>query len=240
LFSATNKDHDPGVGDGPLCAVLRAGVFSLTQLPIFGLRGEFYHPHFIPMVSILRKQQFWMAGFWSAMHLILLGLAPDPISPWLLYAAVYGKDGLPIDLDYIRALDPTSASILQPWFLFSAADTLDGGIIGLVQQLLITYLDIHEVRLRKWYDSDSTYSGGIQFSAFRQPRTVEEHDGVTRALVSSVLLGSHNPWESFELCAFREGFNVTLGSSTLFEVRSTHLFPLNFLTYSNCRADVPT
>jgi hypothetical protein len=125
---------------------LRAGVAVLTDtFPIFGLRGDYYHPLFVPMVSARRDQYFWIAGFWCALHLIKLRLAPDPITPWLLYAAVYGKEGLPVDVEYIHALDPASATILRPWFSFSATDILDDSLTGPIQQILITYLDIHEV-----------------------------------------------------------------------------------------------
>jgi hypothetical protein len=72
-------------------------------------------------------------------------LTPDPISPWLLYAAVYGQDGLPRDLNYIRALDPVAAEILEPWFRFHPTNVIDDGFLGPIQQLLITYLEIHEV-----------------------------------------------------------------------------------------------
>jgi hypothetical protein len=129
-----------------VCGVLRAGVRHLVNnSPIFNLRGDFYHPAFLPVPSSYRENHFWRAGFWSAFHLITLLLTPDPISPWLLYAAVYGKEGLPKDLDYIRALDPTSANILEPWFAFKATEILHDGVLGPIQQLLMQYLDVHEV-----------------------------------------------------------------------------------------------
>jgi hypothetical protein len=138
-----------GVGNGPVCSVLRAGVHRLVEKsPIFNLRGDFYHASFLPVISLHRENSFWVAGFWSAIHLVTLLLAPDPISPWLLYAAAYGKEGFPTDLNYIRALDPTSAQILDPWFAFGAADTLSDDVLGPIQQLLMTYLDVHEVSLR--------------------------------------------------------------------------------------------
>jgi hypothetical protein len=62
-----------------------------------------------------------------------------------LLAAVYGKEGLPRDLASICDLDPTSASKLQPWFGFTAADTISDSIYDPVRQLLTVYLDIHDV-----------------------------------------------------------------------------------------------
>jgi hypothetical protein len=109
------------------------------------LRGDYYHPSFLPVPSSSRATHFWVAGFWSAIHLVTLLLIPDPISPWLFYSAVYGKEGIPKDLEYIRALDPASATILDPWFTFTATDCLDNNPTGPIQQLLIAYLDIYEV-----------------------------------------------------------------------------------------------
>jgi hypothetical protein len=124
--------------------VLRAGVEQLTKgSAIFSRRGNLYHIAFLP-INFHREASFWVAGFWSAIHLIALQLTPDPISPWLLYAALYGKNGFPKDLNYIRALDPASAEILEPWFSFRTTDVIGPGFTGPIQQLLITYLQIHE------------------------------------------------------------------------------------------------
>jgi len=133
-----------GTGRGPLAAVLRAGVRKLVESAVFNLRGDFYHLDFHP-VNFGRDTAAWIAGFWSAVHLITLKLTPDPISPWLLYAAVYGKGGLPNDLNYIRALDPTAAKILEPWFSSQPTDIISDDLLDPIRQLLITYLEIHEV-----------------------------------------------------------------------------------------------
>ena len=134
-------------GNGPLRAVLRAGVKRITQSHIFGLRGNFYHPSFMPVTSTSREKLFWIAGFWSAFHLISLKLAPDPITPWILYAAVYGQDDFAVDLNYIHALDPVSARILEPWFAFRADDVLPDGVGGDLAQLLMVYLGVHEASI---------------------------------------------------------------------------------------------
>ena len=134
-----------GIGNGPVRSVLRAGVKKLTKLPIFGLRGNFYHPSFMPITSPQRETLFYVAGFWSAFHLISLKLTPDPITPWIFYAAALGKKQFPTDIDYIRALDPASATVLDPWYSFHAGDILQDGLHGEIQQLLINYLDIAEV-----------------------------------------------------------------------------------------------
>jgi hypothetical protein len=134
------------MGDGPTRSILRAGVRKLVEgSPIFGLRGDVYHPLFFPVATTIREDMFWIAGFWSAMHLVTLLLTPDPISPWLLYAAVYGESGIPTDIEYIRALDPHSATTLEPWFAFQATDSISDDAGEPIQQLLMHHLGIHEV-----------------------------------------------------------------------------------------------
>jgi hypothetical protein len=145
MTSGSNGPVTRGIGIGPTRAVLREGVKRLTESPIFGLRGDFYHLDFQRVTSSERQNLHWVAGFWSAFHLIALKLTPDPITPWLFYAVVYGESGFPTDIDYIRALDPTSAAILEPWFAFHEGHILPDGVDGEVQQILMVYLEIHEV-----------------------------------------------------------------------------------------------
>jgi hypothetical protein len=130
--------------------VLRAGIRKLVGgYNIFGRLGDgdFYHPEFYTVHSNHRQLLFWVAGFWSGIHLVLLNQTPDPISPWLLLAAIYGKPGLPLDLDHIRTLDPSSATLLEPWFGFSERDTIGHDVQAAIPQLLMMYLDIREVKL---------------------------------------------------------------------------------------------
>jgi hypothetical protein len=135
------------IGDGPARAVLRAGVLSLVQKSrLFGLRGDYYHPLLMPVSSSSRKGKFWVAGFWTAVHILNLGVTPFPITPWWFYAIAGGKDNLPVDLDYIRVLDAESAADLEPWFKFTAEDILrPNDHTSPVGQLLINHLNFHDV-----------------------------------------------------------------------------------------------
>jgi hypothetical protein len=136
-------------GNGPKRAVLRAGVRALVQdTPRFGHQGDFFQPIFYSILPTPREKEFWVTGTWCALHLLHLGLMPDPITPWLIYAAVGGKDRFRFDLDYIRALDPTSAKILKPWFEFDETGVLgENDPLNPIRQLLITYLNISDVSL---------------------------------------------------------------------------------------------
>jgi hypothetical protein len=134
------------MGLGPQRAVFRKGVQIILEMPIWGRRGDHFHPVLFPLNSSPRKKHFWVAGTWSALHMLHLGLAPDPITPWWFYAAVYGENGLPENLAYIRALDPTSATVLEPWFTFTHSDILGNDAGSPIRQLLIVYLELNDVR----------------------------------------------------------------------------------------------
>jgi hypothetical protein len=147
ISGSVDSEAQRGFGLGPTRSVIRAGVQYLVQQPIFGNRGDYYHLT-APLFSLASRDELcWAAGFWSALHMVFFGLTPDPISPWIFYAIIYGKSGLPTTVGSIRALDPVSADILQAWFDFSATDTFGANdIYHPVHGLLITYLDISDVR----------------------------------------------------------------------------------------------
>jgi hypothetical protein len=137
---------DVGFGDGPNRAVFRAGVHAIVEnSPQWGRRGSYYHPILFPLSSSPRKRDFWVAGTWCALHMIHLRLVPDPITPWWLYAAIYGQDGLPSDLASIRALDPTSSALLEPWFDFTSSQVVGSDPTSPIRQLLTVYLGINDV-----------------------------------------------------------------------------------------------
>jgi hypothetical protein len=137
---------EAGYGDGPNRSVLRTGIQLLVEnSPHWGCRGASYHPLFSAFITPIQLREFWVAGVWCGIHIIHLGLAPDPITPWWLLAVVYGQEGLPTNLSAIEALDPVSAKTLAPWFQFGESDILASENGRLVQQLLITYLEMHDV-----------------------------------------------------------------------------------------------
>jgi hypothetical protein len=74
-----------------------------------------------------------------------------------------------------------------------------------------------------------------QFSRFRRPRSEEEHDAVTRKLVVSVLLGDPEPWEKSQFKAFKDGFNISLGSVSLLHVCAVLSDLRHSLTSANVR-----
>jgi hypothetical protein len=80
------------------------------------------------------------------MHILILGLMPDPITPWLFFACAYGERGLPVTFEQTQMLDPALANVLEPWFRFRCQDGLPPQDYGSpVRQLLINHLDIQDV-----------------------------------------------------------------------------------------------
>ena len=71
--------------------------------------------------------------------------------------------------------------------------------------------------LLRWSAPDSV----IQFSTFRQPRSVVQHRAIERKLVASVLLGDPDPWNNQDFLAFRDGLDIKLGTKTFLQVWST-------------------
>jgi hypothetical protein len=215
------------IGNGPTRAIFRAGIQALVQnSSLFGLQGDFYHLTLLQISASPRQSTLWAAGFWCALHMIALGLIPDPITPWLFYAVVFGKEGLPKDLDYIRTLDPASAQLLEPWFQFHPDDVLSpADFSNPVCQLLVQYLNIHDVGWSLDYEIHSMLMF-LQLSLFTAPRTLEFHNATSQALITALLLGHSDPWDLSEFQAFKDGFNLDFGSKKLVQV-SIFLCPLS-------------
>jgi hypothetical protein len=150
------RDTDPpsqhAIGHGPQRGILREGIKLLTSDRSFwGIREDYLVPLLWPLITMpvaARNRDFWVCGSWAALHMVILGLGPEPIAPWWILAAIYGIKSMDLELDYIEALDPKSAQLLKPWYKFSAADTLqEVAINDPVYRLLIQYLEMTDVRL---------------------------------------------------------------------------------------------
>ena len=81
--------------------------------------------------------------------MFILGMAPDPITPWWILAVMHGHNAcMDLEFAYIEAMDPESAKILKPWFNFSHSDTLEIPAYGdPVFILLVHYLGMVDVRI---------------------------------------------------------------------------------------------
>jgi hypothetical protein len=63
-----------------------------------------------------------------------------------------------------------------------------------------------------------------KFQEFQEKRDPDFHAQITRALVSSVLLGHKEPWIHPEYQAFADGFNLHLDNKRLRDVGEMFLY----------------
>ena len=129
--------------------VVREGVKIIVgNANLFGVRGDFSVPILYPFEPVPEERlvHFWVAGTWSALHIARLGIFPDPITPWWIFAATSGESAFPPDYNIIRILDPAAGQTLKPWFNFHANDILPQlDYVHPVRQLLVNYLDLNDV-----------------------------------------------------------------------------------------------
>lgn len=139
-----------GIGDGPQLATIRASINTVKTSKLWGELNGFYRPLLYTVPAHPPRErvaQLWAYGALMAIHLVVASLGPDPVSPWILYACIFGTFDH-IDPELIHYLDPTAAEVLRPWFAFTSSDTFAAlDYFHPVRQLLVTYLDISDVSL---------------------------------------------------------------------------------------------
>ncbi|KAJ6464471.1 hypothetical protein C8R45DRAFT_1174614 [Mycena sanguinolenta] len=77
-----------------------------------------------------------------AIHSIILGHGPHPISVWLLLALCMGRKAMLVSKRYLAVLDPPAFECLSPWFMFNAEDIIPGNPLHPFNQFLINVMDI--------------------------------------------------------------------------------------------------
>ncbi|KAJ7094473.1 hypothetical protein B0H15DRAFT_124476 [Mycena belliarum] len=177
-------------GDGPVRAVFAAGIRQImtpatappnleTPSPPTATWGDI-GPYKVPLWSAVSQPSveadLWAVGRWAALSVAHTGVAPEPISIFLLLAALHGlnPDGPFYNMTYpfIYAHDPESAILLHPWLSIRPETVFHGSLAQLpVAQLLVTRLGFHDL------------------SFLRSPRRPEHHTDVTCHLLCAVLLG---------------------------------------------------
>lgn len=129
LFNNNNKyinysHSESGSGNGPLRGLMRALVAEIVANDQYWVRmgSDYAVLQFTQLQPLVRLRKLWADGTLAAIHIQTTLAGPDPISPWLLYAAMCSSDLAWDDLDYsfIESLDPDAAKTLQPWFLVNA------------------------------------------------------------------------------------------------------------------------
>jgi hypothetical protein len=76
-------------------------------------------------------------GTLVALHMLWLGLAPFPISAWMILLAIEGPKSI-YDLDFIRSINPETASELEGWPLDPSAPLTNDASLLLSNHLSIS------------------------------------------------------------------------------------------------------
>ncbi|KAJ7761768.1 hypothetical protein B0H16DRAFT_1809971 [Mycena metata] len=126
-FQVRADDHETASGDGVERSVFVAGLTSRVQdNQRWGASSGMYsRPVFYGIPGVRREThitEFAVDGAWVALYMVLFGVGPDPICPFMLLAATR-KDHQwlgDLSLEYIHALDPSAARLLAPWFAITA------------------------------------------------------------------------------------------------------------------------
>ncbi|KAH9857659.1 hypothetical protein C2E23DRAFT_881239 [Lenzites betulinus] len=99
-----------GIGSGPRQAVLRAALQLATdEGALWTACGAYKTINFHSSKDgglAERETALKACGFLSFLHLLLLEVGPEPVSPFLLHAALDGRASLKVDKAFIDALDP--------------------------------------------------------------------------------------------------------------------------------------
>ncbi|KAF8173419.1 hypothetical protein K438DRAFT_1772222 [Mycena galopus ATCC 62051] len=189
------------IGPGPERAVYRHAIATAVQ------NHHFWAPaassgFFIPVFSIAsveipeRCQMFAAYGSLLALHCVILGQGPIPISIWLLLALVAGKEGMLIPPAVLLALDPEAFDALTPWLTLKRNDPMPSNLMHPTCQFLLNVME------RQPWEIASN-------------RTALFHDGCTIAFMCQVLLGGNSFWDHPEFLALKRGFNITVGETSV-------------------------
>ncbi|KAJ6471545.1 hypothetical protein C8R45DRAFT_1165373 [Mycena sanguinolenta] len=159
--------------------------------------SQFTAPLFTPgnIEVPARIASFEAHGGVLAIHSIILGHGPHPISVWLLLALCMGRKAMLVSERYLAVLDPPAFECLAPWFMFNPEDIIPGNPLHPFNQLLINVMD-------------------IQPSMIQSPRTQQAHDDWTILFMSKVLLNRTDVFTHPEFLALRRGLDIKMGSTS--------------------------
>ncbi|KAI0363108.1 hypothetical protein BV20DRAFT_1058329 [Pilatotrama ljubarskyi] len=186
---------DEAIGVAPEIATLRAAVTSLTaDTSVWADTGAYKS---LSLHSSMdggledREAMLKAAGFISFMHIVIMGVGPEPISPFLLQAVLEGRGGFLLHKKFIEDLDPDNFNVLKPWY-----DCVQGGGALPAQLQFGGAL------------ADLLNGADINTPAL-QGRSLPEHErhGVERTLTCRILLGDPDPTHHPDFIAFKTGFD---------------------------------
>lgn len=161
--------------------------------------------------GLAQREAVLMAfGFLCFMHVVNLGLGPEPVSPFLLLAALSGRSGMVVDKAFIRDLDVPAYLALEPWVIWAESgdrlpvrlNTYDTPLASLLNEAGINVS--HRCCTISSLKSDRTPQTA---SLCGRELPDNERLGLERSLTCRILLGDADPTCHPDFVAFKSGFN---------------------------------
>ncbi|KAM6499074.1 hypothetical protein JOM56_004582 [Amanita muscaria] len=137
--------------------------------------------------------EYKVDGMLFALYLITVGVGPDPISPFVLYAAcVDDVESMELPKDYALGMvpDDSTAKAVDEIFEFNPTDTVSIG--DLMNSRLASLVMDHILLGANWV---------------LKARGESQHRMLQAQMLTKILIGHHNPWTHPHFKAFCEGFS---------------------------------
>ncbi|PIL36087.1 hypothetical protein GSI_01747 [Ganoderma sinense ZZ0214-1] len=128
------------IGQGVTRNLLRETIQVALRIPnLWQDRGRYSTIQFLPYIPPQdRILHFMSCGFLCVLHIVALEIGPEPISPFLLRAAIEEVEGaLQIDTALLRLLAPEDFETLLPWITHDRSVPLAADITSKVATLLM-------------------------------------------------------------------------------------------------------
>ncbi|KAL7283154.1 hypothetical protein ACG7TL_002580 [Trametes sanguinea] len=186
------------LGAGPQQAVLRMAIQKMTDEHAFWSDIGAYKSlnfHGSKDGGLAKREAILKAcGFLCYMHLAVLGVGPEPVSPFLLLAVLEGRRALTVDRQSIDELDPGAFKTLKPWY-----DWVEAGSPEPRVHLHKVTTDLGRLMME----------AGINTSYIDSPQLqLPERNGIERSLACRILIGDADPTNHPDFRAFQSGFNL--------------------------------
>ncbi|KAJ2973809.1 hypothetical protein NUW54_g11995 [Trametes sanguinea] len=204
LAASNNLDIRIGEGIGP--ATVRTTLRLVLKLvtgdgDLWEMRGQYASILFHASHSAIpvRRARLRACGFLSLLHMVVLHAGPDPISPFLLRAAIEDRSrAMSADASFLRVLDPDTYKALAPWVERDQMSPLRLEPLSPLGQLLM--------------------SANINPLGLSHTPSEAELQGLEYALVSEMVLGEKDVSTHPDILAFSKGLHHVLAPGSLLDI----------------------
>ncbi|KAL7283534.1 hypothetical protein ACG7TL_002968 [Trametes sanguinea] len=146
-----------------------------------------------------RRARLQACGFLVLLHMVVLHAGPDPISPFLLRAAIEDRSrAMVADSSFLGVLDPDTYKTLAPWIQHSRMSPWQLEPLSPLGQLLMT--------------------ANINPLGLSHAPSEAELQGLECALVSEMVLGEKDVATHPDLLAFSQGLHHVLAPGSLLDI----------------------